>query len=136
MKRVSRHNAADDQLAPLERWPAHITRLLLDQYCCSGAADADNRALVQRIASLSRCMHTVIRSAYRHERCAKLACRAWIRPYEEYYALGGGKVINCARCATETEFTICVSKKDTVFRRGWDQAAKAVWWTKLRRIMI
>ena len=113
-----------------------MTRQLLDQHCCKPGDTTGNYTLLRDVASLSRRMKAVVGAAYAHGQCARLACRAVIRPYEEYYVLGGGKVVNCRRCACDATYTIKLGRRDETFKRGWDQTAKAVYWTKLQRIMI
>lgn len=134
MKRAS--PTGDDALAPFERFPSDFARLLLEKYCCTTGDTKRNNTLIRVIASLSRRMLSVIKTAFPFGQCARLACRVTIWPYEEYYTLGGGKVVNCARCACDVTYTIKVGKDDVTFKRGWDETAKSVWWTKLKRIMI
>lgn len=53
--------------------------------------------------------------------CAVQGCGHVIVKDEEYYLLGGGKVINCKSCACDTVYTIMVGTKEVVLRRGWDK---------------
>ncbi len=131
---MKRRATPSDALSPLERWPAHITRQMMER--CATTDNASNARLIAAVACLSHRMAQVIRDAYRHGQCARIDCARIIRPYEEYYALGGGAVVTCRRCACDLEFTVKVGRATVTHRRGWDRAAKAVWWTKLQRVMI
>lgn len=113
----------------LECLPAPIVRLVLGH----------NYELIPLLASLSSSLYVAVHVAY-PLRCQRLACAAWIVPPQTYYALAGGRVLNCARCAGDVLQTVTIGvgarQHSLTFRRGWDEVAHKAPWLNLRRVAV
>lgn len=115
-------------------WPTELTELIV-YYGLSQQQKEDARWLLT-FSLLSSRIHNQLKILLKRGQCSRVACCAPIRLYNEYYILGGGKVMTCVACAESHKFTILVSGKPTTMKRGWDAPNKTAGGLKLKRIMI